>query len=140
MFTYNCAEVKLYINNVPLMQYSKDEFLKISPRNAPSFKLKTGCDRETTVLGNADKSGTIDLSLMQGSKAYSEIQKFIMAAEIGNKSPFFYALVKDNNEEILFDSENAFFEKPAEAGYSTLLGKRDLRIICPFLNISTNVS
>lgn len=131
---YNPKEVSLIVGGNIIKGYADGEFINVA-RNEDSYTLQVGADGDATRSKSNNKSGTIIITLRQGSPSNAILAAFNQADEL-NDSGIVTALVKDNSGQSLHSAETIWVRKPADAPYAREAGDRQWTLETDNLNTS----
>lgn len=107
---------------------AKGTFLEAT-RNTDDVSMSVGSGGEVTFVESLDKTGTVTVTLMQGSAAND---MFSAKAALGSKGPL---LIKDLGGTTLVHAQNARVRKPADVAFGNEDGTRKWEILCADLEM-----
>lgn len=109
---YNGKKVTVQFGSIVAEGYAKGTFVKAS-RNSDAFELEIGGDGNGARTQNADKSGRIEVTLMQGSPTNDAFQAQALIDEISGAGVN-EAFVKDINGTAYAHAATAWIVKQAD--------------------------
>lgn len=110
--TFDPKQVSIIIGGHIVQGFADGTFIKAA-RNNDAFALKIGADGEGARAKSNDKSGTIEITLLQSSASNDVLSGFATADEISNAGQV-PALVKDGNGTTLVEALTAWVKKKAD--------------------------
>ena len=127
--TYSPEDVTVIVSGVQIEGKAQD-FCTVA-FDEEHFTYSGGSDGEGVRSKNPVKSGTIVLTVMQGSTSNSVLSAASKADDLTGTGTF-SILVKDNSPQAtsLHSADTAWVEKVADAGYGKEAGDREWTIKC----------
>lgn len=115
MKTYDPKQI-LIIFGVHQLQGFADGSMVTVRRNSDAWSLQMGVDGEGTRSKSNDKSGQVEVSLMQTSESNDYLSQVALADELENAGvqPL---LIKDANGTSLYAAEQAYVKKISDSAY-----------------------
>lgn len=107
--TYDPKNVSVIVGGHIVQGYEDGTFVKVA-RNNDMWTTKVGADGEGARAKSNDKSGTIEITLMQSSASNDILTGYALADEINNGGQV-PVLVKDNNGTSLHAMESGWIKK-----------------------------
>ena len=121
--TYNAKKVLISFAGKTLTGTLDGSFVKVS-RNNDSFMLAIGSDGEAARAANADKSGTVTVTLMQTSPSNDDLSNLMNADELTNTGTG-ALFVKDASGRTLVSAVEAWIRKPADVEFAREITGRE---------------
>jgi hypothetical protein len=131
--TYASDTVQVIVNGVPVTGYADGTFVKVA-RTKPGFTMVVGADGSQSRSRTADKSGTIEITLLQTSPSNDVLSAQAEADEllgIGQGT----CLVKDGSGTTLCAAANSWVEKFPDIEFDKEIKERVWVIACGNLKI-----
>lgn len=126
--TYNPKLVALVLFGQPITGFADGTMIEVE-RNSDSFTLQTGADGESARTANADKTGTIKITLMQTSKS-NDILSAQLALDEATNLGTGTAMCRDLGGTTQVSSPECWVRKPANPGFAKENGNREWTIDC----------
>lgn len=120
---YNPAEVNLIVGGNIIQGYAEDTFVVVA-RNEQSFTLNIGSDGEGVRSKSNNFSGTLTLTLQQGSPSNDILSALNQADEL-NGGGVVSLLLQDANGTSLVAMETAWIQRPADQEFARESGTRE---------------
>lgn len=122
VFTYDPKLVSCIVGGKIMSGFSDGTFITIT-RNEQAFNLKVGVDGEGTRAKSNNKSGKIEIELMQSSSSNDDLSAFAAADELSNTGavPFF---LKDNSGRTIATALTAWVQKYPDQPYAKEVSTR----------------
>lgn len=124
--TYSPDQVTVVVNGVILTGYADGTFITVS-RDEDSFMKKVGADGEVARTANANRSGTLVLTLLQSSSGNDALSAMLLADET-SRSGIGAIIIKDNSGTTIAAGADAWIKKLANAEFGKELGSREWTI------------
>ena len=121
--TYSAKKVLVSFAGKILTGMADGSFIAVS-RNNDSFMLMVGSDGEAARAANADRSGTVTLTLMQTSPSNDDLSALLNTDELTNTGTG-ALFIKDASGRTLVSAVEAWIRKPADAEFARELGGRE---------------
>lgn len=121
--TYNPKEVAIIVGGNIIDGFADGTFINVE-RDEDSYTLQVGSDGEATRSKNNNLSGTVTLTLRQGSPSNAILSALAQQDEL-NGSGIVPLLVKDNSGSSIHSAETAWIQKPSAAEYGRESGSRE---------------
>jgi hypothetical protein len=121
--TYNAKKVLISFAGKTLTGVLDGSFVKVS-RNNDSFMLAIGSDGEAARAANADKSGTVTVTLMQTSPSNDDLSNLMSTDELTNTGTG-ALFVKDASGRTLVSAVDAWIRKPADVEFAREITGRE---------------
>lgn len=80
VFTFDPKQVSMIVGGKIMSGFADGTFIKLS-RNEQAFNLKVGVDGEGTRVKNNNRSGKVEITLMQSSSSNDDLSGFAAADE-----------------------------------------------------------
>lgn len=122
MQTYDAGKVVITWGPHIVTGTAEGSFVKAA-RNKPSFALKTGSDGAAVRSKSRDKSGTVEVTLMQTSPSNDYFAAVAAADELFDTG-IMPLVIKDLNGTTLITAAEAWLQKPADTDFATAAGDR----------------
>lgn len=122
MKTYDPKQVVLIVGGVQITGFADGTFITVR-RNSDAWSLQMGVDGEGTRSKSNDKSGQIEVQLMQSSQSNGYLSNLALADELSNGG-IVPAMVKDNGGSSLHAAEQIYVKKTPDADYAREAGPR----------------
>ncbi len=122
MKTYDPKQIVIIVGGVQLTGFADGSFVTVR-RNADAWSLQMGTDGEGTRSKSNDKSGQIEVVLMQSSQGNAYLSNLALADELNNAG-IVPALVKDNGGSSLHAAEQVYVKKTPDSEYAREAGPR----------------
>lgn len=106
---YDPKQVSVIIGGKILHGFSDSTFIKIS-RNDQAFMLKVGVDGEGTRAKSNNKSGKVEITLMQSSSSNDDLSAIALADELSNLGAVPLS-IKDNSGRSICTALTAWVQK-----------------------------
>lgn len=110
--TFDPKQVSIIIGGHIVQGFADGTFAKLA-RNNEMFALKVGADGEGARAKSNDKSGRLEITLLQSSASNDVLSGFALADELNNQGQV-PALIKDNNGTTLCQALTAWIVKQAD--------------------------
>ncbi len=120
--TYSPEDVSVSVNGVGLSGYSEGTFITVE-REEDSYTKIVGSDGQVTRSKNANRSGSVTLTLKASSASNDVISALSIKDEIDG-SGVFVVMVKDNSGRSIY-SGKGWIRKPANAEYAKEVSDRE---------------
>lgn len=133
VFQYDPKNVSVIVGGKIMSGFSDGSWLKIV-RNEDGWSLKVGVDGEGTRARNNNKSGRIELELMQSSGSNDDLSNFA-ALDESTGTGAVPVLIKDNNGTTLATALTAWVKKFADGDFSKEVSARKWIIETDTLNV-----
>jgi len=130
--TYDPKAVSISANGIPIGGFADGTFVEIE-RSEDMFTKVVGADGETSRSKTNDRSGMITITLAQTSLSNDILSGLAYLDEVSNTGVF-PVLVKDNEGNAIFFSEQAWIKKVAPASFSKGIENREWVIECADLD------
>lgn len=131
--TYDPKGVSLIIGGHIVQGYADGSFVKVA-RNNDAYTTKVGADGEPSRTKNNDKSGTVEITILQSSASNDVLSGYALADELNNGGQV-PVLVKDNNGTSIYVSESGWVKKIPDADLGKEMGERTWVIECGSLDM-----
>ena len=119
---YDPKKVAVTINGQLVEGFADGTFITVT-RNNQSWSVASGASGETARMKSNDKSGTVELTLMQTS-AFNDILSGLFGAdELNGAGKFSFALIDENGSTNLGATE-MWVQQPPTVEYGKELGDR----------------
>jgi len=120
---YDPNKVSIYIDGQPVEGFADGTFISIS-RNNQTWTVASGASGETARSKSNDKSGTVELTLMQTS-AFNNVLSGKLLADEGdtNAGKFLFTLVDTNGNTDLI-ADQMWVQQPPTVEFGKELGER----------------
>ncbi len=128
MKTYDPKAVQVIVGGVPISGYADGSFIRVGRRNV-AWELVTGADGESARAKSNDKSGFIEIELMQTAASNQHLSNISLADELSNAGVV-PIMVKDGSGYSLHVAEQSFIEKNPDAAYAKTNQTRVWRFLC----------
>jgi len=115
MKTYDPKSTQIIVGGVPITGFADGSFIRIR-RNNDAFALSVGADGEGTRIKSNDKSGQIEIELMQSSLSNAYLSNIALSDELENAG-IVPVLVKDGTGSSIHAAEQAYIKKTPDAEY-----------------------
>lgn len=122
VLTYDPKNISVIVGGKIAHGFSDGSFIKVS-RNEQEFNLKVGVDGEGTRAKSNNKSGKIEMTLMQSSSFNDVMSAFASADELANAGVI-PVLVRDNNGTTLCTALTAWVQKYPDVEFAKEVGTR----------------
>lgn len=120
--TYDPKEISVIIGTRPISGYDAGSFVKVR-RNADAFTLKVGADGKGVRSKSNDRSGEVEITLLQSSDDNEFLSNLAIADELSNGG-IVPALIKDNLGSSLYAAEQIWVKKHADVDNAVEAGPR----------------
>lgn len=120
--TYDPKEFSVIVGGHIVGGYDDGTFIKAS-RNNDAWSVKVGADGEGARAKSNDKSGTLEITLLQTSASNDVLSGFALADELNNGGQV-PVLIKDSNGTTVVAAETAWIKKMADVEGSKEVGNR----------------
>lgn len=116
VFTYDPKQVSLIVGGKIMSGFSDGTFINVT-RNEQAFNLKVGVDGEGTRAKSNNRSGKVEIELMQSSGSNDVLSDFALADELSNSGavPIF---LKDNSGRTLVTALTGWVQKFADSPFA----------------------
>jgi hypothetical protein len=131
--TYDFVALIITFRGVVLGGFADDSLMKIT-RNEETWRLKVGTTGEAARARNRNRSGSIELSLLQ-SASENDLLSQILAQDELDGTGIGPAMVRDLLGTTLVHGDGCFLEKPADSSYSKEIETRPWKIIVPDMDM-----
>lgn len=115
--TFNPADIVLSINDYQIKDFASGTFLEIV-QNSPYFKIVPGIRGFHTRVRGRDRSGILNIRLMQTSKD-NEVLSKIVEQDDQNQTALLMVTLRDIGGTTGIQLMNAFIEGPPNVSYSS---------------------
>lgn len=122
MKTYDPKLVVVIVGGVQITGFADGTFVTVR-RNSDAWSLQMGVDGEGTRSKSNDKSGQIEIQLMQSSQSNVYLSNLALADELNNAG-LVPAMVKDNGGSSLAVAEQAYIKKTPDGENAREAGPR----------------
>ena len=120
--TYDAKQVSVIVGGHIVEGLADGTYVTVT-RNNDSFALTMGADGEGARAKSNDKSGTVELTLLQTSASNDVLTGFANADEISNSGQV-PILIKDQNGSTLVEAATAWIQKPADVTFGKEIEER----------------
>lgn len=120
--TYDPKSLSIIIGGHIVSGLDDGEFVKAS-RNQDAYTTKVGADGEASRTRSQDKSGMLEITLLQSSASNDVLSGYLLADEINNGGQV-PILVRDANGTTLIASESGWIKKAPEVSMGKDMGSR----------------
>lgn len=127
MKTYDPKLVQVIVNGAVISGFAENTVVRVG-RRAEGWALTVGVDGEGTRAKSNDKSGFIEIELMQSSESNALLSDLAIADELENAG-LVAVMVKDGSGKSLHLAEQAFIEKMPDAEYAKTATGRVWRLV-----------
>ena len=132
--TFNAQEVVLTVAGIVIGGYDDGTYITIG-RDNPSFTSGTGSDGEGWRSKSNDKSGTCTVTLLRSS-ASNDLLSALSALDEASGDGVGPLLLKDLAGTSIYESEDCWIEKPADAEFARDKTSREwvfkMTVLIPF--------
>ena len=132
MKTYDPKQVQIIVGAHIVSGFAEDTLVTVNRTN-DAFTLTMGADGEGTRAKSNDKSGTIQIELMQSSESNAYLSSLMIADEVSN-SGLVPVLVKDTSGSSLHSAEQAYIQKQPDSAYGKTAQSRVWILVTDNLN------
>jgi len=129
---YDPAAVNFYCGAHKIDGYAKDTFLEVA-RNSPTYTTVVGAQGHAVAVKSADRSGYIQLTLLQTSKGNQTLSALMTSSELAPGGVAFPVTVRDTLGNTICFCAAALIEKPADVRYDTSIKERVWKFLCGVL-------
>ncbi len=133
VFTYDPKQVSMIVGGKIGHGFADGTFIKLS-RNEQAFNLKVGVDGEGTRAKSNNKSGKIEITLMQSSSFNDVLSAYAAADELSNSGAV-PVIFKDNSGRTLATALTAWVQKYPDAEFAKETSTRAWTLETDELNI-----
>ena len=133
VYTYDPTEVVLTVGGVPLSGFTDGAFIKVS-RDEDAYMKAVGADGQVSRAKNANKSGSITITLKQTSPANDVLSGYALADEVGNAG-LVPVLIKDLLGTTLVSSSGAWVKKVSDTEMGKEISDREWVLDCESINM-----
>lgn len=116
VFTYDPKQVSLSMGGKPISGFSDGTFINVV-RNEQAFNLKVGVDGEGTRAKSNNKSGKIEIELMQSSASNDVLTGFALADELSNNGAV-PVLLRDGSGRSIFSCLTGWVQKMPDTPFA----------------------
>lgn len=109
VLTYDPNEISVIVGGKIMSGFADGTFVKFM-RNEQAFNLKVGVDGIGTRAKTNNKSGKLEITLMQSSPSNDDLTAFTLADELNNQGVV-PILLKDSNGTTLISAATAWVQK-----------------------------
>lgn len=127
MKTYDPAQVQVIVGGIPISGFADGTFIRVG-RRAAAWDLTVGTDGEGTRAKSNDRSGFVEIELMQSSASNITLSDLSLADELSNAGVV-PIMIKDGSGSSLHTAEQAFIEKNPDGEYAKTATTRVWRFI-----------
>lgn len=131
--TYNPKKVIVTFNNQPLTGFTDGTFIS-AKRNKPSYVLVVGADGEVSRVASADRSGNIEVTLMQSSASNDILSAAVKLDELTDLGTGIL-MIKDLSGRTVLLGAEAWVEQPADAEFGQDKSERKWKILTGVLEM-----
>lgn len=125
--TYRADEVSVNIKGRLIEGYGEDEFVSIE-MSAPRTTKTVGSSGEVVFSQNADKSGTVTITLLQSSASNDYFQEWLDRNERGPGLDYRPLVVRDLNGRAKFSAPHCTIEEEPQITYGRSASMRAWKI------------
>lgn len=126
--TYNPKLVALVLFGAPITGFADGTMIEVE-RDSDSFTKNVGGDGEVARTANADKTGSIKITLMQTSKSNDILSAQLALDEASNLATG-TAMLRDLSGSTQVSSAECWIKKPAAVSFGKENGTREWTIDC----------
>jgi hypothetical protein len=126
--TYDPKQVQVIVGGVVISGFADGSFIRVGRRSV-AWELVTGADGESARAKSNDKSGFIEIELMQTAASNQHMSNLSLADELSNAGVV-PIMIKDGSGFSLHLSEQSFIEKNPDAAYTKTNQTRVWRFLC----------
>ena len=130
--TYSPEDVVVSVNGVNISGFMSGTFISAS-REVDTFTKLVGNDGEVTRTKSANKSGQVELTLLQTSYSNDILSALQIADEVSSSGKFVF-MVKDLLGRTLINGAECWLSRPADVEYSDEVTGRVWTIVVGQLN------
>lgn len=120
--TYDPKSYSVIVGGHIVGGYADGTFVKVS-RNEDAFTMKVGADGEPSRTKSNNKSGMLEITLLQSSSSNDVLSGYALADELNNGGQV-PVLVKDGNGTSIYASESGWVKKMPDAELGKEMGER----------------
>lgn len=120
--SYDASEVSIIVGTRPLSGLAEGTFVN-AVRDEQNFTKQVGADGEVTRSKTNNKSGTIEITLQQGSESNDYLSTLALADENTGNGTFPVTVIDRSGTTVIFGRE-AWIQKPADMGLGRDAGER----------------
>lgn len=131
--TYDPAALIITFRGLVIDGFGEDSVVKIA-RQEETWKLKNGTTGETCRSRNRNRSGTVEMTLLQSSAA-NDLLSQVMAQDELLGTGVGPLMVKDSLGTTFVHGDGCFLEKPADPEFSKEVGDRVWKVIVPDMDM-----
>lgn len=131
--TYDPKSLSIIVGGHIVSGLDDGEFVKVT-RNNDAYTTKVGADGEASRTKNNDKSGTIEITLLQSSASNDVLSGFALADEINNGGQV-PVLMRDANGTTVVATDSAWVKKMPDLSMGKELGNRTWVLECGSMDI-----
>ncbi len=133
VYTYDPSEVVLSVGGAELSGFTDGAFIKIS-RDEDAFTKTVGADGQVSRAKNANRSGSITITLKQTSPSNQILHGFAKLDEMGNAG-LVPVLVKDLLGTTLASSAGAWIKKVSDVEMGKEISDREWILDCETIEL-----
>jgi len=133
LHTYDPKKVVLIVGGVPIGGFADGTFINVM-RSEDAFTKVVGADGDTTRSKSNDKSGEMEITLLQTSMSNDVLTGFAMADELQNKGAV-PVLLKDLSGTSAFASAFGWVRKLPDSEYGKEVSERSWTLDLVDLNM-----
>lgn len=131
--TYDPKSISMIVGGHIVSGFDDGTFVKVS-RATEAYTKKVGADGEPSRTKNNDKSGTIEITLLQSSASNDVLSGYALADEVNNGGQV-PVLMRDANGTTVVNSEAGWVQKMPDLELGKEMGSRTWVIECGSIDI-----
>lgn len=131
--TYDPAALIVTFRGILLSGFAEDTLVKIA-RAEESFRLKVGTTGETARARNRNRSGSVEMHIMQSSSD-NDLLSAIMIEDEAFGTGVGAFMTRDTLGTTLVNGDGCYLEKPADTEFAKEIGARVWKVIVPDMDM-----
>lgn len=124
---YDPMKVSVLVNYVPVTGFADGTFVSVN-RNNPTWSTASGASGEVVRSKSNDKTGTIEITLMQSSAFNSTMKGLMLADETSNAGKFTIQVIDNNTGKEIIGATEGWINQPPQIEYGKEQSERQWTI------------
>lgn len=124
---YDPMKVSVLVNYVPVTGFADGTFVSVN-RNNPTWNTVSGASGEVVRSKSNDKTGTIEITLMQSSAFNSTMKGLMLADETSNAGKFTIQVIDNNTGKEIIGATEGWINQPPQIEYGKEQSERQWTI------------
>lgn len=133
--SYSPKDVNISFNGIPITGFAPDSFVRLR-RNSDVVRETVGADGEMALTFSADRTGEVEIELMQTSKANLTLSLALQLMEKTRTPTLGVLMVQDPSGSVLAVAKNAYIKAYPEVELGADMNTKNWMFGCEVLEYS----